>query len=198
MNIQNLKQRFSKQQLFSFFLTCAFPFHLWTLIMLIRDYGWITQRSGTSSFTGVASLAMIYALVESLIFFFLLLILGLLIPWNWPSKRVFTLSGFLALWIPIWDMLSQSYRAANFANPGFFIIWLFGTQHPIRYGYPILILIIILTVGLTAGLIWAISFNQKVRNFFHSLLDRIMVLSVLYLVLDVVAVVIAAVRIIGI
>ena len=196
INLQILKQRFSRKHLLSLFLVSAFPFHLWTIIMLIRDYGWITQRSGTSSFTGVASLAMIYALVESVIFFLLLLVLGLLIPWKWSAERVFTISGFLALWIPIWDMLAQIYRAVDFANPNFLATWLLSTNHPVRYGYPLLIIIILLAVGLTAGLIWLVSFKEKVQKIISSIIERITLLSTLYLLLDLAGFIIMAVRII--
>lgn len=197
MNLSSFKQRFSPKNLFGLFLISAFPFHLWMIIMLIRDYGWITQRSGVSSFTGVASLAMIYALAESVLFFVILLLLGLLIPWNFSVKRVFTISGFLALWIPLWDMLAQIYRGIDFANPDFFLTWLFNTGHPVRYGYPILILTIFAVIGLTTGLIWLVSFNQKFQDGFAALLERIQVLTVLYLVLDIISFVIAAARIIG-
>jgi hypothetical protein len=197
MNIQTLKQRFSRQQLFSFFLICAFPFHLWKIIMLIRDAGWITERSGTGSIIGVASLSMIYALVESLLFFLLLLILGLVIPWKWNSKRVFAILGFIALWIPIWDMASQAYRAADMANPGFFVSWLFATQHPLRYAYPLLALVGLAVIALTAAGIWLTSFNHKFQQHIRNFLERIAILSALYLVLDLVSVVVVVIRIIG-
>ena len=94
-------------------------------------------------------------------------------------------------------MLAQVYRGSDFANPNFFLIWLFNTQHPVRYGYPILILVILTVIGLTAGLIWMISYNQKFQDAFLALLERIQLLSVLYLILDLISIVIAAARILG-
>jgi hypothetical protein len=165
--------------------------------MLIRDAGWITQRSGTDSLIGVASLSMIYALVESLLFFLLLLILSLLIPWKWDTKRVFAILGFIAIWVPIWDMASQVYRAANLTNPGFLVGWLVSTQHPVRYGYPLLAFIVLAVIALTSGGIWLISFNQKFQQHVTNLLERITILSALYLVLDLVSMVVLAIRITG-
>jgi hypothetical protein len=195
MNTQNLKQRFARQHLIPFFMICAFPFHLWKIIMLIRDAGWIIERSGSDSLVGVAALSMIYALVESILYFLLLLILGLLIPWKWPAKRVFAILGFIALWVPIWDIVTQVYRAADVANPGFFVSWLFATQHPIRYGYPMLASIAFAVIALTALGIWLTSYNRKFQQAVNNLLERIAVLSALYLVLDIVSLVILVVRI---
>ena len=197
MNIQNLKQRFTRQNLFSFFMVCAFPFHLWTIIMLIRDSSWITERSGTDSFIGVASLSMIYALVESLLFFLLLLVLSLLIPWNWPAKKVYALLGFIALWIPIWDIAVQVYRAVDLANPDFLARWLISTHHPIRYSYPLFALIVLVVISLTALGIWLSSFKPKFQHGLTNVLERLAVLSALYLVLDLVGVVVLVIRITG-
>jgi hypothetical protein len=197
MNIQNLKQRFTRPHLLNFFLICAFPFHLWKIIMLIRDAGWIIERSGTDSLIGVAALSMIYALVESILFFLLLLILGLLIPWKWPAKRVFAILGFIALWVPIWDIAAQVYRAADVADPGFFVLWLFSTQHPLRYAYPLLAFFTLAVIALTALGIWFTGFNLKFRQGITNVLERIIILSALYLILDLVSVVILVIRIVG-
>ena len=197
MSVQTLKQRFTPQRLLNFFMICAFPFHLWALIMLIRDSGWIIERSGIDSFTGVASLSMIYALVESLLYFVLLLILGLLIPWKWDSKRAFAILGFIALWVPLWDIASQAYRATAMANPGFLVGWLISTQHPLRYGYPLFALIVLAVIALTALGIWLISFNPKFQQGTVNFLERIAILSALYLVLDLISLVIFVLRIIG-
>jgi hypothetical protein len=197
MDKNTLKQRFAPSHLLNFFLVCAFPFHLWIIIMIIRDSGWIIQRSGTDSFYGVASLAMAYALVESVLFFLLLLILSLLIPWKWSVKRVFTLSGFIALWIPIWDMVTQVYRAIDVENPGFLAGWLISTGHPIRYGYPLFGIIVLAMAGLTAVGIWLTSFNQKFREGVQNLLERIAILSAIYLVLDLAGIVIIVSRFAG-
>jgi hypothetical protein len=197
MNLTLLKKRFTRSELFNFFLICAFPFHLWAIIMLIRDVGWITQRSGTDSFVSLASLTMVYALVESILFFGLLLILGLLIPWRWQPKRVFAILGFIALWIPIWDMLNQVLRATDMKNPGFMVGWLFSTGHPIRYGYPLLGLIILLVAALTAAGIWLSSFNQKFWQGLGEFLSRVATLSAIYLVLDLAGLIISIIHILG-
>ena len=97
MDFVAFNQRFTFQRLANFFLVSAFPFHLWAVILLLNDYSWITQRSGVGSFVGVASLAIIYAFVESVILFALLLVVSLLLPWKWTGKRVFTVLGFVAL-----------------------------------------------------------------------------------------------------
>jgi hypothetical protein len=197
MNINLLKQRFSVGSLVNFFLVCAFPFHLWKIIMLIRDVGWVTQRAGTDSFLGLSSLAMLYALVESILFFIILLVLGLLIPWRWPAKRVFSILGFIALWAPVWDILVQVYRGTEFQHPGFLTSWLFSTGHPLRYAYPLLIGFSILIVAITIAGIWFTSFNQKIQQGVDNFLGRIALLSAIYLVLDVAALVIFLIRIGG-
>jgi hypothetical protein len=197
MNIQNLKQRFSSRHLVPFFLVCAFPFHLWKIIMLIRDSGWVIERSGMGSFFGLASQAMVYALVESALLFLLLLILGLLIPWKWPAEKVFALTGLIALWLPIWDILSQVYRHTDHGTPGFLVNWLFSTGHPLRYAYLLAGSMVLAVIALTSAVIWLVSFNHKVLGGMQNFLERIATLSAIYLVLDLVGVVIVIIRMIG-
>jgi hypothetical protein len=197
MRFNLLKQRFSVSSLVNFFLVCAFPFHLWKIIMLIRDVGWVTERAGTGSFFGLSSLALLYALAESILFFAALLILGLLIPWRWPAKRVYSILGFIALWAPVWDILVQVYRGTIFQHPDFLFAWLFATGHPLRYGYLLLIGFTLIMFAITAGGIWLVSFNQKVQQGIDNFLGRVATLSALYLALDVAAFVILVIRITG-
>jgi hypothetical protein len=197
MDFIAFKKRFTFQRLANLFLVSAFPFHLWVIIMLLNDYSWITERSGVDSFVGVASLAMVYAFVESVILFALLLVVSLLLPWKWTGERVFTVLGFVALWTPIWDMLNQVMRHTEINSPAFITMWLFSTGHPVRYGYILLAAVVLVVVTTTAAGIWLTSFNQKFRQWAHSFLDRITLLSALYLVLDVVGLVIIIIRVQG-
>jgi hypothetical protein len=197
MDLNILKKRFTASRLFGFFLVSAFPFHLWKLIMLIRDYGWMTERAGVESFIGIAALAMLYALAESVLYFLLLLLLGLLIPWKWSADRVFSILGLVALWIPIWDILAQVYRAQDFSNPGFLVQWLFSTGHPLRYSYLLAALVVGAVVLLTAAAIWFVSFKPKLQKGLQEFLERLAILSALYLLLDIAALVILIFRLAG-
>lgn len=195
MVIQSLKQRYSQRKLFSFFVVCAFPFHVWIIIMLILDVGWISQRCGIDCFIGVAALSLIYALVESVILCALLLVLSLLVPWKWSVSKTFTLLGFLAVWIPLWDMLIQGYRAFKLANLGTFVPWVFSAQAPKRYSDPLFTGLALTFFSVMAIIIWQISFNQKFQQTMQLLLDRISTLSAFYLSLDLVGIIVAVIRI---
>ena len=74
-----MKKYYSKRGLWSLFLTCVFPFHFWTIILVFYDAAWIAKRSTAWASIGVASYGLVFAFVESLLLFFAAALLGFLI-----------------------------------------------------------------------------------------------------------------------
>jgi hypothetical protein len=136
-------------------------------------------------------------LIESFVFFLLIVALGLLLPWRWKGDKVFAQLGFISLWIPLWSGLNQLYRYKDFASPDFFVDWLFSTGHPLRYGAVALGLLIIFIIGSAAVPIYLLGFKHQVEENTKSFLERLAILSTLYIALDVISAVILLIRNIG-
>jgi len=188
------KQRYTKEYLKKLFLVCAFPFHLWTIILVLYDVEWIALRTELGDAIGVGAYAMIYALIESLIFFLLIVASSLLLHWRWEGEKVFAELGFISLWIPVWAGLKQLYRHKELASPNFLAEWLLSTGHPLRYGIVAAGLLLIIIIGSAAVPIYLIGFNHQVEKTTRSFLDRIAILSTLYIALDFISVVIILIR----
>ena len=87
--------RYSKSGLWLLFLTTAFPIHLWTIILVLRDFAWVTERTNAWDAVGVAAYGMVFAFIESLFVFIIVVLLGLLLPKQWDERKRLSFLGLL-------------------------------------------------------------------------------------------------------
>ncbi len=184
-------QRYSKQGLWSLFLMCAFPLHFWTLILVFRDIQWMTERTNFWDALGVASYAMVFAFLESLLLFLILTLLGFLVPTQWTREMRIALLAGLFLILSVWAMLSQLYFLAAVQTPGWFIFLMARTGHPVRILYVLALILVIPTLVLPA---WFILRSEKFLKSVIGLIERLSLLSGLYLFFDVVGLIIVIIR----
>lgn len=184
-------QRYSKQGLWSLFLMCAFPLHFWTLILVFRDIQWMTERTNFWDALGVASYAMVFAFLESLLLFLILTLLGFLVPTQWTRETRIALLTVLFLILSIWAMLSQLYFLAAVQTPGWFIFLMARTGHPVRILYALALILVTPTLALPA---WLALRSEKFLKSVNSLIERLSLLSGLYLFFDVVGLIIVIIR----
>ena len=194
MSREVFKQRFQKEHLLKLFLVCAFPFHLWTILLVLKDVEWITRRSDFWDAIGVGAYALIYAFLESFVFFMFIVILGILLPWKWERNKVFAQLGFISMWIQFWAILFQFYRHRNLVSPLFFSDWLISTGHPLVYGIVVIGLLIIIVIGSAIVPIYLIGYKHQVEKKIVSFLERVTILSILYIALDIISAVILLIR----
>jgi len=174
-------QRYSKQKLWSLFLTCAFPFHLWTLIKVFRDLSWVTERTNAWDAVGLASYGMLFALVESLLAFFVVVLLGLVMPKHWDDDRWISFLSLLFLITAVWGMIGQLLFLWNIQLPSQAMKFLVGSRHPLRWLYGGSLVIVLATVVLPVYLFFRSSkFSLLVQDF----TDRLSVLTIFYLLFD--------------
>ena len=186
-----ITSRYSRQGLWSLFLICAFPLHLWTLILAFRDIAWITERTNTWDAIGVVSYGMVFALVESVLIFLVLLLLGLITPWRWDSDRRIAFLAFLVLITSVWAMISQLLFLWNVSLPAQAIEFLRQSDHPVRITYAVCLMVITPTVLLPA---YSFLKTKKAVAVMQNLMERLSLLSVFYLVFDLLGVMIIVVR----
>ena len=186
-----ITSRYSRQGLWLLFLICAFPLHLWTLILAFRDISWITERTNTWDAIGVVSYGMVFALVESVLIFLVLLLLGLITPWRWDPDRRIAFLAFLVLITSVWAMISQLLFLWNVSLPAQAIEFLRESDHPVRITYAVCLMVITPTVLLPA---YSFLKTKKAVTVMQNLIERLSLLSMFYLVFDLLGVIIIVVR----
>jgi len=183
--------RYTKQGLWSLFLICVFPLHIWTLILAFRDFSWVAERTNAWDAVGVISYGLLVAFIESIVIFLIAILLGLLISKKWEEDRRNILLGSLVLITSLWSMASYLYFMLGVSIPGTTIVFLASLEHPLRIMYGISLIVVGLTVLIPSYFILhSDKFLRSVREFF----ERISLLSTFYLFFDFVGLIIVVVR----
>ena len=189
--MENSIQKFDRSDWFRLFLVCAFPLHLWTILMVFRDVSWVAERTTSWDALGFSGYALFYSLIESALLFGFIALLSLLIPKSWNKILRFSILGLLAFALAGWSIIEQLIlivfwgRLRNLASSLSFLAstsWsaplLFAGLVAISVAVPILLL----------------RKHKKLQNAVFSILERLSLLSGLYLFLDVVGIVIIIFR----
>lgn len=186
-----ITQRYSRQGLWSLFLVCAFPLHLWTLIMAFRDLSWLSERTNAWDAIGVASYGMLFAFVESAVIFLIVALLGLLTPRHWGQSRRIAFLGLLILIVSIWGMIGQLLFLWNVFLPVQAIEFLRDSSHPLRILYGASLLVVTPTVLLP---VYSLIKSEKAVPFMQSLLERLSLLTMFYLFFDLLGLIVVIIR----
>lgn len=184
-------QRYSKQGLWSLFLMCAFPLHLWTLLLAFRDLSWLTDRTNAWDAAGVASYGVVFAFIESLILFLAFALLGFLIARRWDQETRLALLSVLVLILSLWAIFSQLYFLLNLSFPVPIVRFFVQIPHPLRVLYLVAVIIVAPTILIPALLVLH---SNKAVQFMGGLIDRLSLLTTVYLFFDVVGLVIVIIR----
>ena len=182
---------YSRQKLWSLYLMCAFPLHIWTIILAFRDISWVSERTNMWDAIGVVSYGLLFAFIESLLLFFVVALIGAFVSRFWNNDRLLVLLSVLVLVVAIWSMLSQIYFLADLPFLTKWNQFLAHSNHPARIKYAILIPLMSLSVLLPA---WLIIKSEKGLAFFHGLIERVTLLTIFYLVFDIIGLIIIIVR----
>ena len=186
-----ITKHYTRQGLWSLFLMCVFPLHAWALVLAFRDVDWVTERTNAWDAVGVVSYGLLFTLVETLAVFIILVLLGYLISTHWnPDQRVALLS-LLVLLASLWAMLEQLFFLVGMALPGWFIGLLIASGHPLRTLYIVVAGVVGVTIALPVLLFLR---SSKGLTVMRALTERLSILSLFYLVLDVIGVAIVIVR----
>jgi hypothetical protein len=186
-----IAQRYSKQGLWSLFLICAFPLHLWTLIFAFRDISWLTERTNLWDAIGVVSYGMIFAFIESAVIFLVLTLLGLILPAQWYSERRIAFLSLLILLTSAWGMISQLLLVWSVPLPIQAIQFLRSSNHPLRILYAACLAVVTPTILLPVYLFIK---SKKSIAFMQDLMERLSLLATFYLFFDFVGLIIVIIR----
>lgn len=184
-------KRYSKHGLWNLFLICAFPLHVWTIILAFRDFSWVTERTNSWDAIGVVSYGLIFAFIESVAVLLVAILLGFLVSKKWSEDHRITLVGTLAFITSLWAIVDYLFFMLQVSIPGKTIIALANMTHPLRFLYAISLVLVIPTVALpTYFLLRSEKFLKGVKSFF----ERLSILTQFYLFFDFVGLVIVIIR----
>lgn len=182
---------YSKQGLWALFLICAFPLHVWTIILALRDFSWVAERTNSWDAIGVVSYGLVFALIESTLVFLVAILLGFLVSRKWTEDRRIALLGTLVFIASIWAMVNYLYFMLNVSIPGETILLFDGLTHPLRVLYAVFLALVGITVAIPAYMVMrSEKFMKGVRGFF----ERISTLTMFYLFFDFIGLVIVVIR----
>ena len=184
-------RRYSRQGLWSLFLMCALPLHAWTMILAFRDVSWVTDRTNAWDAVGVFSYGLVFALVESLIIFLVVSLLGLLVSARWDREWRVILLTVLVLMLSLWAIAEQLFFLLPVRLPPGIITLLVQSGHPLRTLYAGVIALVGLTVVIPVVLV--LRSEQAVR-FVRAVVDRLSLLAIFYLLFDAIGLVIVVIR----
>ena len=178
---------YTRQKLWLLFLTTAFPIHVWTIIRILEDFSWVAERTQTWDAIGAGAYGLVYALVESVLLFLVVALLGFLLPRRQPENKRMVLLSILYLGAALWAMAVQLYSLRGASPSPALAHFLLQTGHPLWALYAAALLLIGLTVLLPAFLVYR---SERAVSAILNIIDRLSVLVTMYLVVDVAAILI--------
>ena len=177
-------QNFSKNEIFNLFLVCAFPLHLWTILMMLRDINWVAERSTTWDAVGFSGYALLYTLAESAFLFGFIMLLSLLLPRHWNKTLRFTVLSLVAFVLAGWSIMEQLVLI---------VLWSRLQALPASLPFlaagrwvPLTIAAVLVAVSVLVPLVF-LRKSEKLQGNVFNILERLTILSGLYLFLDAVA-----------
>lgn len=174
-------KKYTKQGLWSLFLVCAFPLHVWTFILAFRDFSWVTERTNVWDAVGVMSYGLVFAFIESVVIFLIAVFLGFLVSKAWSENQRVAVMGHLALTASLWAIVTSLFFLIPITLSPSTIGFLVNLAHPLRFLYGVSLALVGLTVFVPTILILrSQSFFRAVQGLF----DRLSMLTGLYLFFD--------------
>jgi hypothetical protein len=172
---------FSKKGLWALFLMAAFPTHIWTILLVFQDFAWVAERTNAWDAVGVGAYGLLVAFIESLFVFAAALILSTLVSARWGEEKRLALMTVLIFITGIWAIANQLFFMLGLSVPEDIIAYLAARAHPLRMIYAGLLVIVSASVAAPTALLLA---WEKAAQVAHQAIDRLAVLTTLYLVLD--------------
>jgi len=184
-------QGYSRQGLWSLFLMCAFPIHLWTLILAFRDISWVSARTNVWDAIGVASYGLMVAFVESVALFAVVSLFGLLVSTKWNEERRVALLSVLVLIMALWAVDGQAYFVWGSYVSAQALWYIASLEHPFRFLYGTVLAIVFLTTAIPA---WLLLKSDRFFQLVQGLMERLSLLTMFYLFFDVVGLIVVVIR----
>lgn len=184
-------KRYTGQGLISLFLTCAFPLHIWAIFLVLRDVGWVTERTNVWDAVGVGAYGLVFAFVESLIVFIVFVLLGFFTPRQWAVEKRVAFLSMLVLILSAWGIVSQLLFLWNVSLPASAIRSLTQSGHPLRIIYAAGLAIVLPSICVP---VYFFLRSDRLFRSIQGLGERLALLTGFYLFLDLAGLIIVIIR----
>lgn len=183
---RSFSDTYSLKRILQIFLACAFPIHVWSLLMVLQDVAWIADRTQVIDAFSYAAYSLLFALVESMVVFLILMILSPLAYSYWKKDEMAAAMISLYYVVVLWAVALQIYYYYKEKIPElddvivnkFFIGGALITQW---------MLMIVLFLLVIASVILPVVMLQRWHRFapaMNEFISRVTVLTSFYLVFD--------------
>lgn len=175
---------FAAKELYQLFCAVLFPIHVWAFYQVFQDVEWISRRTSPWDSLGVGGYTLSFALFESLLVFLAVLLISQLIPRKWDTAKRLSIAAALYFMTVIWAILIQVEAIVETTIRASIAKFLVSTGRPIWYGAWVLMALAVVLYLIIAAPTWVIIRKEKASRVFAGFLDKLAVLSSLYLVMD--------------
>jgi len=169
----------AKAEYFKLFLVCSIPIHIWAYINLFNDIPAMQLQMSIWRILSVASYVLTFALFESLLIFGLIFLICLLLPERLFGVKLIHLVAIIVITVSILISFIHLYDyweidSLSFAD--WIVSWvLFG-------------------LFITITLLFFLTRYKRVQKGFQSVIDRLAILSLVYISLDILGLFVITVR----
>ena len=184
----------SKSGMVRLFLSIAFPIHLWAILLFFRDFEWIANRSSSWDAFGVGAYSVAVALIETSLVFLITLLLGSILPKFLGEEKKVLLLTLLFYCLAGWIMIRKTHAIVNESHPHLVANVFLSTGHPYRYLVLAVAAIISLVIISIIGTAYLAIRSNRFVDICQAVIDRVIVLSALYLVTDIAGIIIVIIR----
>lgn len=167
----------SKRDAFLLFAACVFPVHVWSILNVLREVPAWVLRLSVWELAGVIAYTQVLALVESLTVSLALLVLSVVLPAGLFRNRLVAQGSMLVLVTSCWAIV------AHYNDD---VIRLWGARD-------FLLWLVFYVVSITIFYI-LIYRSAKIERAIRSVVERLAVLSGLYVALDLLCILIVVLR----
>src|SRR5262245_31449383 len=165
----------SRRNIFAVYLACLFPIQVWAIYNLLREVpAWLSQMT-LWDVIGVVSYPQMFVLIESVVIFLPLVLLSALLPAGWFRDKFVALATGIVYLSVVWFILAHiNDRTLRYWGLGQFPIGLFLFSQILFFSL--------------------IHYSHKLQSIIVSLVNRVAVLSIVYLLIDLISVLIVVLR----
>ena len=179
----------SRHQVVLIFSVCVFTTHVWSIINLLRVVPSLLLIASTSEMVGVVAYTLVFTLLESVLILGFVLIAGLVFPSKLFKGKFTTIMTSFILFTAVWSL------PFHFGGS----ILLFLTQF-VQGMVLIIFMVLLLSLWGTFYIIVllklpkSLSSDENIEAKVVSFMERLVVLSAIYIVFDVLSIIVVGVR----
>ena len=178
--LATFRQRFpSRRDVLLLFAACVFPIHIWSIINLLYELPAWMLRSDLWDVAGMVAYTLAFALFESMCVLLVLLLICFVLPRRFPRDRVLALGSMVVFVTSVWA-IGIHYRIVDSLAPA-----------QAQAGWLLWLAVYLAVMGIAGLFIYR---DSRLRRWIESFVERLAVLSFLYVLVDFICVIILVLR----